>query len=236
MAWILQAGAYSAPAKRLSFMEPAAARTGSRRHKQRHLSAAPRRICSDHERAHHPDPCPRRPGRTAAPPAQGTPGHRRGAGRGRRRARRRAAAARPADRAPARDPGPLRLPVAPHHLAALAAGNAPGAGRGVRGRDLLSPLRRRARKATARPPALTVRVCDGLSCEMAGAQDLLAQPARPARRGRARHPRALHRPLRAGAGGGGRPEPGAAAPPPTRCSSRSRQATIATSPSRLRRP
>ena len=35
------------------------------------------------------------------------------------------------------------------------------------------------KEGEAAPPALTVRVCDGLSCEMAGARDLLAQlPAR----------------------------------------------------------
>ena len=54
------------------------------------------------------------------------------------------------------------------------AGDGPGADRGLRGRELLSPLRRRQgrRRGAA---ALTVRVCDGLSCEMAGAQDLLAR-------------------------------------------------------------
>ena len=31
------------------------------------------------------------------------------------------------------------------------------------------------REGEAAPPALTVRVCDGLSCEMAGARDLLAR-------------------------------------------------------------
>ena len=66
------------------------------------------------------------------------------------------------------------------------------------------------KEGEAAPPALTVRVCDGLSCEMAGARDLLARlPALLGKRG-ARHRGALHRPLRAGAGGGGRAEPGAA--------------------------
>ena len=66
------------------------------------------------------------------------------------------------------------------------------------------------KEGDAAPPALTVRVCDGLSCEMAGARDLLARlPALLGTR-RARDRRALHRPLRAGAGGGRRPEPGAA--------------------------
>ena len=31
------------------------------------------------------------------------------------------------------------------------------------------------KEGEAAPPALTVRVCDGLSCEMAGAQELLAK-------------------------------------------------------------
>src|SRR6185369_11394965 len=31
------------------------------------------------------------------------------------------------------------------------------------------------KEGEAAPPALTVRVCDGLSCEMAGARDLLAR-------------------------------------------------------------
>ena len=55
------------------------------------------------------------------------------------------------------------------------------------------------------PPALTVRVCDGLSCEMAGAQDLLARL--PALLGAEMRviPAPVRRPLRAGAGGGGAP-------------------------------
>ena len=65
------------------------------------------------------------------------------------------------------------------------------------------------KEGDAAPPALTVRVCDGLSCEMAGAQDLLARlPALLGTR-RARDRGAVHRPLRAGAGRGRRPEPGA---------------------------
>jgi formate dehydrogenase beta subunit len=56
------------------------------------------------------------------------------------------------------------------------------------------------KEGEAAPPALTVRVCDGLSCEMAGAKDLLARlPAILGKRG-ARDPGAVHRPLRAGAG------------------------------------
>ena len=51
-------------------------------------------------------------------------------------------------------------------------GNAPGADRGLRSRLVLSPLRHRQEGGEA-PPPLTVRVCDSLSCEMAGAQQLL---------------------------------------------------------------
>ena len=72
------------------------------------------------------------------------------------------------------------------------------------------------REGGTAPPALTVRVCDGLSCEMAGAQDLLARLPGAARHRRARHRGAVHRPLRAGAGGRRRPEPGAARHQPTR--------------------
>ena len=60
------------------------------------------------------------------------------------------------------------------------------------------------------PQPLTVRVCDGLSCEMAGARELAGAAARPARPRSARARRAVHRPLRAGARRRGRPEPGAA--------------------------
>ena len=64
------------------------------------------------------------------------------------------------------------------------------------------------RDGEAPPPALTVRVCAGLSCEMAGATDLLdASAGHPRHRG-AGAGRALHRPLRAGAGGAGRPASG----------------------------
>ena len=44
------------------------------------------------------------------------------------------------------------------------------------------------------PPAITVRVCDSIACELAGRADLLAT-ARAARRGRARAARPVRRPL-----------------------------------------
>ena len=66
------------------------------------------------------------------------------------------------------------------------------------------------KEGEAAPPALTVRVCDGLSCEMAGARELLEKlPPLLGREVRV-HGRALHRPLRTGARRRGRPEPGAA--------------------------
>ena len=168
---------------------------------------------------------------------EGTPGHRRGAGRGRRRARRRGAAARPADRAPACDQRPPRPACAPttsprsphrmrlsqvevfevasfyHHFEVVR--------ENADGRD---------------PPALTVRVCDGLACELAGARELLA---RAARRCSARMSASSPRPASAAANR--RPRRGRAqhplAPRDGRCGAgaRSRPARFATSP-RLCRP
>ena len=63
------------------------------------------------------------------------------------------------------------------------------------------------KEGEAAPAPLTVRVCDSLSCEIAGAGDLLARLPKllgPEVRVIAG---ALHRPLRAGAGRGRRPEP-----------------------------
>ena len=89
--------------------------------------------------------------------AEGPAGRSAGARRGARAARRPAAPARPADRAPAPDPGPLRLPArAPSRGARRR--DAAGAGRGLRGRLLLRPLRhrhgRRAGPAAAHGPGL----------------------------------------------------------------------------------
>ena len=61
------------------------------------------------------------------------------------------------------------------------------------------------------PPPVTVRVCDSLSCAMAGAEQLLARTAGHARPGRARRARALHGRLRPRAGLRGRPCAGDAA-------------------------
>lgn len=63
-------------------------------------------------------------------------------------------------------------------------------------------------KDDAQAPGLTVRVCDGLSCEMAGAKDLLARlPDLLGAVGIPRDRRALPGPLRAGASRGGAPAP-----------------------------
>ena len=66
------------------------------------------------------------------------------------------------------------------------------------------------KEGEARAAALTVRVCDSLSCEMAGAEELLDEAARAARQGRARAAGALRRPLRDRRRWRCRPEPGAA--------------------------
>ena len=58
------------------------------------------------------------------------------------------------------------------------------------------------------PPKLTVRVCDSLSCELAGALPLLEKLRATLGAGRARDAGAVRRPLRAGARGGRRAEPG----------------------------
>ncbi len=60
------------------------------------------------------------------------------------------------------------------------------------------------------PPAITVRVCDSIACELAGSRELLATLPALLGHGRARAARALRRPLRDGAGRGRRPESGAA--------------------------
>ena len=64
------------------------------------------------------------------------------------------------------------------------------------------------KEGEAPPPALTVRVCETLSCQMAGARRAARRARAALRAGRARHRRALHRPLRARAGRGRRPQSG----------------------------
>ena len=58
------------------------------------------------------------------------------------------------------------------------------------------------------PPAITVRVCETLSCQMAGARRAARGRGDGVRPRRARHRRAVHRPLRARAGRGRRPQSG----------------------------
>ena len=48
------------------------------------------------------------------------------------------------------------------------------------------------KEGEAAPPPLTVRVCDSIACELAGARELLKLDPRL---GRARHSRAVRRPL-----------------------------------------
>ena len=58
------------------------------------------------------------------------------------------------------------------------------------------------------PPAVTVRVCDSLSCALTGAERASCRITKKAGSWRARHPRALHGRLRSRAGLRGRPCPG----------------------------
>ena len=60
------------------------------------------------------------------------------------------------------------------------------------------------------PPAITVRVCDSIACELAGSHDAAGGAAGTARHRRARPARAVCRPLRDRARRGRRPESGAA--------------------------
>ena len=87
----------------------------------------------------------------------------------------RAAPARSADRASAQDPGPVTATFQRRAHRRAGARNETRDDRGVRGRDLLSPLRCRERRRDARRRALTVRVCDSLSCELAGANALIEE-------------------------------------------------------------
>ena len=80
------------------------------------------------------------------------------------------------------------------------------------------------------PPAVTVRVCDSLSCAMAGAEQLLRDLPAEARARRARRARALHGRLRPRAGLRGRPRAGDARDAAT--ASRGRRAST----SRMRMP
>ena len=66
------------------------------------------------------------------------------------------------------------------------------------------------KEGDAAPPAITVRVCDSIACEIAGSRELLDAVAGASRQGRAGAARALRRPLRDGAGRRRRPESRAA--------------------------
>ena len=92
------------------------------------------------------------------------------------------------------------------HLAALGAGAAHGARRGLRGGDLLPPLRRGQGRLEARGgDGAGVRLDRLRAGRRAGAARAAARGARQRGAGAAR---ALRRALRGGAGGGGGPEPG----------------------------
>ena len=150
-------------------------------------------------------------------PSQGPAGRRPGARRGARAARRPAAPARPADRAPAPDPGPLR-PSLGRASRRAGRGDAPRPDRGLRGRDLLRPLRRGQ---------------GGRDAAAAADRPGLRQPDLRADRARRRCWRrcatgsiptavrvvrgALHGPLRHRAGRRGRAALRRATRPPTRC-------------------
>ena len=137
------------------------------------------------ERIRPPPIAPRQKTRPRPLDAEGAARRSGGARRGARAARRCAAPPRSADRAPAQDPGPLRLPAGAH-LVALAS-------------EMKMAMAEVYEVATfyhhfdvvkegdAAPPAITVRVCDSISCELAGAHELLATlPSRlGARRARA---------------------------------------------------
>ena len=113
--------------------------------------------------------------------------------------RRSAVRAAAADRIPAPDPGRRRLPAA-------------GLMQGARRADAHSRWprstrsRRSMRTSTSstdgepRPAPVTIRVCDSLSCMLAGAEQLIAELGAESIDGRARRARALHRvvPHRAG--------------------------------------
>ena len=115
--------------------------------------------------------------RTRPPPPAAHPKGRQvdpaGARRSAGAADRPAAPARSADRASASDPGPLRPSVrrASHRARRR---DEDGADRGLRGRDVLFAFRRGEGRRRRRRP-ITVRVCDSLSCAMAGAETLLAE-------------------------------------------------------------
>ena len=74
------------------------------------------------------------------------------------------------------------------------------------------------KEGDAPPPAITVRVCDSIACDIAGSHELLDEAAGAARHGRPRPARALRGPLRDGARRRRRTESGAARDDRTRWS------------------
>ena len=107
----------------------------------------PRRDRRWHRRSGPPATCGLRSKRAARRAALRRPA--RALADGARAARRRAAPARPADRTPAPDPGRATATCRRAHLAALAQEMRLAHDRGLRGRDVLSPLRRREGRRSA---------------------------------------------------------------------------------------
>ncbi len=106
--------------------------------------------------------------------AQGPSGGRQGSFRGACVAGRCASPARPADRVSASHPGCTRVHRRGTHRGA-GAGAAAGDDRSVRGGELLPSLRRGEGRRDPPPAPITVRVCETLSCQLAGAEALRAE-------------------------------------------------------------
>ena len=144
--------------------------------------------------------------RAQAPPredAEGPPDRSGGARRGARAARRQAAPARPADRAPASHPGPLRPSLGRASRRARARDEA-RADRSLRGRDLLRAFRRREGRRDPSPAGHGARVRLALLRD-GGRRETARRLAGEARPRRARGARAVHGRVRPRAGLRGRP-------------------------------
>ena len=118
-----------------------------------------------------------------------------GAGGSARAARRRAAPARPPDRVPAPDPGCVRIHLRRARRRARA-GDVARDDRGLRGRDVLSSLRRREGRRNAAAAADGARLRDAVVPD-GGIGSAARGARRRLRARRARHRRAVHRALRA---------------------------------------
>ena len=133
--------------------------------------------------------------RQGARPTEGAPGRPQGAGGSARAAGRCAAPARPPDRIPAPDPGCVRIHLRRAHRRA-GAGDVARDDRGLRGRDVLSSLRRREGRRNAAAAADGARLRDAVLPD-GGIGGAARRGRGRLRARRARHRRAVHRPLRA---------------------------------------